>query len=247
MMFPPIQIRFLNPENYPLSSEMGTFIFALTPHFLFSISHLVLVSETFPVLFSELIFNGPRKHLVASVLFRIPIVREILLLLGCIDASKSNAVAALRQGSSLVVLPGGIPEMILAEEGKELMYLAKRKGFVKLAIEENVKAIVPIICIGESKTYKVLSWWKQSRLWLAKTFRIGIPLGYGRFGSLIPYYTKLMIIIGNPIEIPKEYDSNKKLLLIDQLHQTFLQQTQQIFERFKIECPGYENIELDFI
>jgi len=63
------------------------------------------------------------RTLAASVLFRIPIVREIALWTGCIDARRSVVQKALSQGRSLLVLPGGQPEQIRTVHEKEIVYL----------------------------------------------------------------------------------------------------------------------------
>ena len=63
----------------------------------------------------------------------------------CIEASKSVAVRALKRLNprhtledrvALFVYPGGEKEQLLTVQGKEIVYLKERKGFVKLALEQ---------------------------------------------------------------------------------------------------------------
>eukprot|EP00957_Ditylum_brightwellii_P108809 8300098-Ditylum_brightwellii.AAC.1 len=76
------------------------------------------------------------RTLAASILFRLPLVRELSLWTGCIDARRNVAEHALDGGHSLVIIPGGEAEQIRTTHGKEIVYLSKRKGFVKLAMRK---------------------------------------------------------------------------------------------------------------
>ena len=64
--------------------------------------------------------------LAASVLFAIPLVRELTLWTRCIDARKKYASRALGRGCSLLVLPGGEAEQIATRHGRDQCFLAKR-------------------------------------------------------------------------------------------------------------------------
>eukprot|EP00976_Prorocentrum_cordatum_P067739 1178872-Prorocentrum_minimum.AAC.5 len=63
-----------------------------------------------------------RRDLAANVVFKIPGWRELLLWMGCVDASRQNAMAVLRKGCSLYILPGGELEQV-SETSHQRLYL----------------------------------------------------------------------------------------------------------------------------
>mmetsp|Transcript_5762 Transcript_5762/g.11773 ORF Transcript_5762/g.11773 Transcript_5762/m.11773 type:complete len:296 (-) Transcript_5762:652-1539(-) len=134
-------------------------IFGAFPHGVVSLHHMLLMTDAdgfvseFPTLSCE-----KRRDLAASVVFKIPGWRELLLWMGCVDACRKNAMSVLRKGCSLYILPGGELEQILTRRGEHHVYLKKRKGFCKLALEHGV-ALVPVYSFGETdmfSTYSIL-------------------------------------------------------------------------------------------
>lgn len=75
-----------------------------------------MLPEIFP-------FHNKIRSLAASVLFCIPFVRELTLLTGCIDASPRVAEGALKNGRTILVLPGGEAEQLLTVKGVEKVRL----------------------------------------------------------------------------------------------------------------------------
>lgn len=61
------------------------------------------------------IHSGPRRDIAADILFRIPVVREVLLWLGNVSASRSVVNGVLKKGMSLMVYTGGEREQMLSQ------------------------------------------------------------------------------------------------------------------------------------
>lgn len=95
---------------------------------------------------------GTRHHLCASVIFRIPVFREYLLWLGCVNADRRVAEKVLRSGKSLVILVGGIMEQMLSQRGEHTVYVKKRKGHVRLALKYGTP-ILPGYNFGETDLF----------------------------------------------------------------------------------------------
>jgi hypothetical protein len=70
--------------------------------------------------------------------------QQILLWLGCVDASSKTAHHNLRKGRSILIFVGGEKEQLLTTPGEHAIYLSGRKGFVKLALEYGTP-LVPMV------------------------------------------------------------------------------------------------------
>ena len=91
---------------------------------------------------------------VAPILFYVPVLGWIARLLGCIPADYNSMKSAITQGYPLLVVPGGVPELVMAERCDDTaFFIEKRFGFLKLAIETQVP-LFPIFSKGETSTYR---------------------------------------------------------------------------------------------
>ena len=75
---------------------------------------------------------------------------------GALKASPKMAIAALRKGASVLVYPGGAQDVFRPHWQRYQIQLAGRKGFIKLALRQNVP-IVPAISVGAHDTLIVLA------------------------------------------------------------------------------------------
>lgn len=107
---------------------------------------------------------------------------------GAIMAHPKMAIAALRQGASVLVYPGGAEDTFRPHNLRDTIYFAGRKGFIKLALRENVP-IVPIISCGAHDTLIVLAdIYKQIRQLHEK---LGMPWLFNIDPVVFPIYLGL--------------------------------------------------------
>lgn len=71
---------------------------------------------------------------------------QLLLWLGCVDASSSTAHFNMVKGNSLLIYVGGEKEQLMSESGKHSIYVLHRKGFVKLALQYGAD-LVPMVSV----------------------------------------------------------------------------------------------------
>lgn len=186
------------------------------------------------------------RVLAATVLFYIPLVRELALWTGCVDARKSVATRLVQNGYSLLVLPGGQAEQIQTIRTKEVVYLQKRKGFVKLALQHDVP-LVPTYVFGCSDYYNTSHACLRARLWLLKSFGICIPLATGYMSSFFcPFPVKTTIVIGEPIQYSIKEEGNPTREEVDAAHAQFMTALTRLFNEHKTRL-GYGDRELEII
>merc|ERR1740139_1085023 len=124
------------PKELTRAESSKKFLFACFPHGT-AADYRILLDGDLP----SVLPNARVRALAASVLFRIPLVREISLWTGCIDAARAVAERAIDAGFSLLVLPGGEAEQLATRCGEERVFLSRRKGFVKLAMRKGVPVV----------------------------------------------------------------------------------------------------------
>ena len=147
------------------------------------------------------ICENKTSGLAATIVFKIPGVREFFLSLPYIDASRNVAEAALKADRSLFVCTGSGEESILTKTGEDVLVLSRRKGFVRLALAYGCD-IVPIFGVGNSDLFTTYSWGLGAQMWLHKRFHISIPIFHGRYLTPLPYRVPVRVLIGEPLKVP---------------------------------------------
>lgn len=142
---------------------------------------------------------------------------QILIWLGCVDASPFTAHYNLKKGHSIFIYVGGEKEQLMSESGHHRIYLKERKGFVKLALQYGAD-LIPMVChrsasshgrplqyskalclmhvqyaFGENEAYTTSNAFLGFRKWLQKNLSLGIPICYGRWGTFIPHKQRIAL------------------------------------------------------
>ena len=77
------------------------------------------------------------RFCVSELLFSLPLIGEFLRVMGSTAATKETICGAMKHGSNLALLPGGFEEVALYKRGEYAVYLKKRKGFIKYALQHG--------------------------------------------------------------------------------------------------------------
>ncbi len=93
--------------------------------------------------------------LMHPLAWKVPVVAQLAAQVGAVIAHPTMATQALRRDAAVLVYPGGAQDMFRPHTMREQIYFAGRKGFIKLALREDVP-IVPIISHGAHDTLIVL-------------------------------------------------------------------------------------------
>ena len=136
-------------------SPSQQYVFGVHPHGIHCVPLIMFTTPggPFDKRFPGLI-GSSLTGLAATVMFKLPLIREIFIHMGYVDASRPVANKVLESGRSLFVCTGGEEESMVTSMGTDIVVLKKRKGFVRLALAHGA-ALVPVFGVGNSDTYKV--------------------------------------------------------------------------------------------
>uniref|UniRef100_A0A6C0K3J4 Acyltransferase n=1 Tax=viral metagenome TaxID=1070528 RepID=A0A6C0K3J4_9ZZZZ len=145
-----IRIPFADyTKQFPVEGTVfpGQCIYALHPHGLLNTTLFVHGCCNESPLFDAITKGSTVVH---SALFKLPLVRECLLMKGAIPAHQSAMKIALAKGRSLMLIPGGTSEVFYSRKGASERWNGTHKGFLQLAMDQGIP-IVPIYIENEQQ------------------------------------------------------------------------------------------------
>jgi hypothetical protein len=219
------------------------YIFCVAPHGIHGLGtgafmhHGSCFYERYPFL------RGRMVGLVATVLFKIPGVREVFLWSGCRDASRHVAERALREDNSLFIIIGGEAESLLSRRGHDEIVAAGkgRQGFVRLALANGAQ-LVPFYMYHNVDTYYTSHAFWRLRKWLSKRWQVCLPLFAGRWGTPTPINVRMTLAVGNPVPLPAVIPLDARGVptpeVVEAYQAAFLAELRRTFEAHKA-AAGY--------
>lgn len=199
----------------------------------------------------------------------LPISREIMLSCGLCSASEASLTTVLSQtnepsdesnrdgctSNAVVLVVGGIREYHYTRPNKYRFVVAKRRGFVRVALKTGA-SLVPAISFGENNYYEIVDYSKGFWRWFIVDVckqRINHvpPIYCGRgflqynFG-LIPRRNPITTVIGAPIHLRK--NENPSDNEINQAHELFCEQLKLLFDDHKNKyIKNSEEVHLELV
>lgn len=101
-------------------------------------------------------FDDPLMGLAFDAIFGVPGWRELMRKIGQMPANMDNAEAALRDGCSVLLYPGGVYEVFRPWTDRNRVVFGGHKGFIRLALRAGVP-VVPVVGHGGHETTVVLT------------------------------------------------------------------------------------------
>ncbi|KAH6556077.1 hypothetical protein KP509_1Z206500 [Ceratopteris richardii] len=207
-----------------------TYIFAAEPHSVLPLG--VIALHGLPL--------DKIKGLASSAAFCTPFVRHIWTWLGLIPASRKNLVENLKNGYSCILVPGGVKELMFMKHDCEVVYLKKRFGFIRIAVETG-SPVVPCFIFGQTRVY---NWWRpEGKLYerLSSALRFAPMLFWGKLWTPIPFSVPVCAVVGKPIEVTQNPNPTQDELL--EVQKSFISSLQELYERHKVDLR-YEGVPL---
>ena len=144
----------------------------------------------------------------APVLFRIPLLRSALLGFGCCTpATKRDMGRLFSRKIDFGILPGGMEEVALYTRGRERVYLRKRAGFIKYALQHGY-LVQPAYTFGECDLYTSLQAGRAVRMWMLRALGFVVPIFWGPYWWCLGAFflprrdVPLHTVVGSPLKLP---------------------------------------------
>ncbi|KAI8823351.1 diacylglycerol acyltransferase [Fimicolochytrium jonesii] len=230
-----------------LDPAKGPYLLGIHPHGVLCYSgFLNIITDVggFPTLFPHI----DRRVAVLSLVFQLPIVREIALIHGLISVERNSIRHWLSRGTDKAVgiVVGGAAESLESVPGCHRVVLRRRRGFFKLALE-NGASLVPVYSFGENQLWTQIRHpllCRLQRRFLALT-GFTIPICYGRWFTPIPYAHKLVTIVGAPIPVRRVAKPTEQDVVA--LREVYMGKLREMFDRYKGEYAQHRIEELKFV
>ncbi|ETM53411.1 hypothetical protein F442_03241 [Phytophthora nicotianae P10297] len=232
-----LRIKILREQELDSKKK---YIFGFHPHGIFVLSRLAIAGRNF-----ERVFPGiTHRVLGASAMYYVPLGREMCLWMGGVDASRSTGEKVLNEKHSIIVYPGGVPEIFLTDpNSKETqLVLQKRLGFIKLAMRQGAD-IVPTFVFGEKWLYNKWTPPKSVTDVFRKILGIPVLIFWGKFWWMpkAPAEGKRFgLVYGKPITT--KHTPNPTAEQVRAVHAKYVAEIKRIFEQYKAQF-GYEDDE----
>lgn len=214
-------------KTYPLNAN-DIYLFGYHPHGIMPLTLIWLrVGTEWEKLFPGVTF----APLTASVMHLVPVMRDLLQWMGGREVSKESIQLALRNKRNCLLIPGGQAEMLESNSNiDEVVIITKHIGFVRLALQENVK-LVPILSIGDvdildNISLPIIQKWFLRRIGFAAPFN-----PYGLYYLPIPRPIPVTVIVGKPIILP--YILNPTELEIKKYLFEYFNELKLIFDKYE--------------
>lgn len=229
-------------------NDKKQYIFGSFPHGATTTQHLLTMTDSCG--FFDKVYNGPKRDLAATILFLLPGLRELISLLGNVDASSKTAHYNLKQGRSLQIFVGGEKEQLMTKPGEHKIFLKSRKGFIKLALQYGCD-LVPTYAFGENELYSISDFGLGFRQYLQEKFSVAFCISFGSprwWNWVAPLRgSKLYVVVGKPIKVVKKAKEDITSADVDSLHETFCEEIQRLFNDHKSNYDVAADVKLQIV
>eukprot|EP01023_Acetabularia_acetabulum_P007748 TRINITY_DN13395_c0_g1_i4.p1 TRINITY_DN13395_c0_g1~~TRINITY_DN13395_c0_g1_i4.p1 ORF type:complete len:288 (-),score=44.59 TRINITY_DN13395_c0_g1_i4:407-1270(-) len=206
--------------------EEQEYILAEFPHGVFPMGQ-ILGATLVPDMFNSKVYA-----LAASILFRVPIYKQLFIMMGCKPATKNNFKALLKK-ASVAVIVGGIAEIYLQHPKKERIKLLGRKGFIRVAVETGTD-IVPVYHFGNTQLLNFGPKWIMN---FSRKLQASLGFAQGVIGLPIPFSSKVCMVVGKPVKVGEAVSQTDSKFdqVVDEVHARFVVELQALYDRNKAE------------
>ena len=207
----------------PLPPDDGSLL-VVHPHGVLTMGFGVIMNMSPELLPSEVHF------MVTDVLLSLPLISDFLSWYNVGASGKAAFTRRMAARQNLAFLPGGFEEATLYERGRHRVFLRRRKGFIKYALQHGYK-LRPCYCFGEEHTY--WGWpWAMRQLAFLNAWKLPAVVFLGRLCTFMPdERAPMAAVVGAPLALPRiEQPTDAD---VDAAHAKYVEALRALFERQK--------------
>lgn len=161
------------------------------------------------------------------------------------NVRKSTILGHMSQRRSIAVIPGGWHEGTLHHPQHDRIYIRKRQGFIKYALQFGY-TVTPTYGFGEKDTYSNIQGGYGFRFWLNNYGILTVfPWGLS-WCPFLPRPAKLHTVVGTPIDLP--HIPNPSREHVNYWHKIYMAKMVELYDRYKTTFYGedgrYRRLEL---
>lgn len=241
MYYQKCRVMYQSEGSVPRANHGGVprqrpLLYAVHPHGAFCMGWSVLFC-------SQIMDEGRVRFCFSPALYASPLFRLWSRLVGRPgSASKTSMIDYMKgkldaPGDHLALPPGGFEEATLTCSGKDRVFIKKRVGFIKLALQNGYN-VVPVYSFGENETFwNAQGLWKL-RLWLNS---FGMPAIIVLGSWLFPLMPKrhplgMLVVIGKPLVLPRIAKPTREEVKL--WHDKYIASLTRLFEEHKEDYYG---------
>ncbi len=228
--------KYINITNYKvkitnrdLVDKDKQYMYVFYPQGMYALTHIIHLlhnkSDLHPY-FKNTVYSA---H---SIFFSLPFFREFGLFNKSIPMTREYLDHYLEEGKSIIINPGSMRDIkncIYKNRNKDILYLTKRKEFIRTAKDNNIE-IIPIYCwdeqnmIHHSNAFSFLN--KLNKKYLGLSFDFNALQGLSPSNMIILLQSLFMNKEGTTAYVGKPISVNGS---IDEIHTEFINQMKELF------------------
>uniref|UniRef100_K3WBZ3 Acyltransferase n=1 Tax=Globisporangium ultimum (strain ATCC 200006 / CBS 805.95 / DAOM BR144) TaxID=431595 RepID=K3WBZ3_GLOUD len=221
----------------PFAKPQESAMYAIHPHGVLSCGPLV--NGIHHAKFAEV----KARWLVAENLFWFPVIRDVLKWWNFSHVQRWSFVEAMEKQQNIGFCPGGFEEATLYERGKHRVFLKKRFGFIKLALQYGYK-VHPVYTFGEEFTYHAFPYFLDFRLKLNEFKFPGVAFMGNVWCFFMPKSDiELITVVGKPLQFPRiEHPAKAD---VAKYHELYVNALIELFETHKTQFAANPDATLE--
>lgn len=175
--------------------------------------------------------------LIGSGFWLLPLAREWYSFVGCLPVRPALVKALFRKRRDLGLVPGGFEEAVFSQPGTNELWIRRRKGFLKYALQGGY-GVVPCFAFGEADMVEQVQLGKVARAKFAGATRIPavMPKSLNCFPS-----KPVSLVVGAPLWLPTIAAPTPAD--IDTWHAKYLDAVQRLYDKHRA-AHGAADIDL---